>query len=56
MLEYEKELVNQPFESPLKEHHCYKKIKDDDKIIPLTQYIKINNYDIPIIEYIMGNV
>lgn len=46
VLDYEKELVNQPFESPLKEHHCYKKIKDDsndDKIIPLTQYIKINN-------------
>jgi DNA-binding Lrp family transcriptional regulator len=52
VLDYEKELVNQPFESPLKEHHCYKKIKNDDnKLIPLTQYIKINNYDMPIIEY-----
>jgi len=28
ILEYEKELINRPFESPLKKNHCYKKIED----------------------------
>lgn len=61
VLDYEKELVNQPFESPLKEHHCYKKIKDDDNIqndiqitnsvVNIQDYITVNNYDLAIKEY-----
>lgn len=26
VLDFEKKMINQPYESPLKEHHCYKKI------------------------------
>lgn len=48
VLDYEKELVNQPFESPLKVHHCYKKIKNDE---PQIQYVQIKDYNFPIIEY-----
>jgi len=36
ILEYEKELINRPFESPLKKNHCYKKIED-----PVEQELKL---------------
>lgn len=35
ILDYEKELINRPFESPLKQNHCYKKIEK-----PVEQQLK----------------
>lgn len=64
ILEYEMELVNRPYESPLKIHHCYKSKDDNTKsditdeetqpptnVISLNDYVKINNQDLNIKEY-----
>lgn len=62
ILNYEMELINKPFVSPLKEHHCYNKINnvekyditevyDQSNVIDMHEYIKINDYDLAIKEY-----
>jgi len=71
ILEYEKELINRPFDSPLKKNHCYKKIEDpveqelklivpevvedevnnDNNIIDIQRYVKVNSNDLKIKEY-----
>lgn len=63
ILNYEMELVNKPFESPLKEHHCYKKLDRSKEnslitepteyysnIIDMAEYVKVNDKDIQVIE------
>lgn len=62
ILNYEMELINKPFESPLKEHHCYKKIDDevtsnitetidnDSNVIDMQDYVKVNDYDLVVKE------
>lgn len=67
ILEYEKELINRPFESPLKDHHCYdKNVETIDKltitersekhgnVIDMAEYVKVNNTDLMVTE-IEGN-
>lgn len=60
ILEYEKELINRPFSSPLKENHCYKKKseKQMDKIdnnrsnvIDMQKYLLIAENNLQIKEY-----
>jgi len=60
ILEYEKELINRPFESPLKEHHCYKKTENSSitaaestngKVIEMSGYVKIVQKDLKIKEF-----
>lgn len=53
ILNYESELINTPFESPLKEHHCYKKIdnESDNNVIEMAEYVKINENELVIKEY-----
>lgn len=66
ILEYEKELINKPFNSPLVKNHCYKKVenpveaitKDDltnyasqNNVIDMQEYVKINNTDLMIKNY-----
>ena len=64
ILTYEMELVNRPYESPLKVHHCYKSKEDDIKsditdeeiqlpanVININDYVKINNQELGIREY-----
>lgn len=62
VLEYEKELINKPFESPLKEHHCYKKRDSEvlvitestgnrSNVIDMSEYVRINDYELSIKEY-----
>lgn len=63
LLEYEKELINRPFESPLKVHHCYKKNKETNNItviteqpensnvIDMSEYVRVNNHDLSIKEF-----
>lgn len=49
VLEYEKELINRPYDSPLKNHHCYKKedmVSIDDNVIKMSEYVKINDIDL----------
>jgi hypothetical protein len=65
ILEYEKELINRPFSSPLKEHHCYKKNKDapevaeseitqvnnNSNVIQMQDYVIVANTELGIKEY-----
>lgn len=64
ILEYEKELINRPFESPLKEHHCYKMSEHENtdlsitespgnnhNVIDMAKYIEVNNTNLTIKEY-----
>jgi hypothetical protein len=65
ILDYERELINRPFESPLKENHCYKKVEPEeitditisenlnnsDNVVHLKDYVKVNNQDLEIKEY-----
>ena len=64
ILTYEMELVNRPYESPLKVHHCYKSKEDSIKsditdeeiqlpsnVININDYVKINNQELGIREY-----
>lgn len=74
ILDYEKQLINKPFRSPLKDHHCYKsmeasadaptpKVKrgrpkkneivkiDNDNVVNMKDYVRINNCDLGIKEY-----
>ena len=64
ILTYEMELVNRPYESPLKVHHCYKSKEDSIKsditdeeiqlptnVININDYVKINNHDLGVKEY-----
>lgn len=64
ILDYERELVNRPFKSPLKEHHCYKADVSEPEIVTITEntrnrgevidmqeYLKINDYELLIKEY-----
>lgn len=63
ILEYEKELINRPFESPLKTHHCYDKDaetienlvitetpKNHHNIIDMADYVKVNETDLIVTE------
>ena len=65
ILTYEVELVNRPYESPLKVHHCYKSkedsIKSDitdielrlpDNVVNMNDYVKIDKHDVSIKEYL----
>jgi DNA-binding Lrp family transcriptional regulator len=65
ILEYEKELINRPYTSPLKEHHCYKKIENEptsimvnksSNVVDMADYVKVNNQELPIKEYEGGRV
>ena len=57
LLEFEKQMINKEFISPLIENHCYKsaeqpleqKIKSN--VIDLQEYVKINNSDVGIMTY-----
>lgn len=64
ILEYEKELINRPFESPLKTHHCYDKDaetienlaitetpKNHHNVIDMADYVKVNETELSIKEY-----
>lgn len=64
ILTYEMELTNLPFHSPLKDHHCYKKLdnqepnvkesnfkEEESNIIDMKEYVKVNNYNLEIKEY-----
>lgn len=53
VIDYEKEMVNQPFESPLKEHHCYKRteIVDQSNVIDMQEYVKVNEKELLVKEY-----
>jgi DNA-binding Lrp family transcriptional regulator len=62
IIDYEKILINKPFESPLKQHHCYKKKEspvtsitvteqEHSNIIDMQEYIQVNNYNLGIKEY-----
>jgi DNA-binding Lrp family transcriptional regulator len=65
ILDYERDLVNRPYSSPLKEHHCYKKNKDmleviegeitqdnnNSNVIQMQDYVRVNNQDVVIKEY-----
>lgn len=60
ILEYEKELINRPFSSPLKDNHCYKKREEVNieslsetvnNVIDMEKYIIINNQETQIREY-----
>jgi hypothetical protein len=68
ILEYEKELINRPFQSPLKKNHCYKKKENpveqelksiskklentnNNNIIDMQEYIKVNNKELKIKEF-----
>jgi hypothetical protein len=65
ILDYERELINRPFESPLKENHCYKKVEPEettgiivsenlnnsDNVVHLKDYVKVNDCDLEIKEY-----
>jgi hypothetical protein len=61
ILDYEKELINRPYKSPLEQNHCYKKVekpveqqlkKDttevihNTKVVDMQEYIKVNNTNI----------
>ena len=49
VLEYEKELVNRPFVSPLKDHHCYK--TNNNNVIDLKQHVNENEHEMEIRKY-----
>lgn len=51
VIEFERGLVNKPFESPLKEHHCYKKDKTESNVIDMQDYIKVKDQEIILKEY-----
>lgn len=63
ILEYEKKLINRPYESPLKKHHCYEKgvttdetvitekVENHSNVVDMSNYIKLNNYDLSIKEF-----
>jgi DNA-binding Lrp family transcriptional regulator len=65
ILDYERDLINRPYSSPLKEHHCYKKNKDvsevvkseitqtanNNNVIQMQDYVRINNQELAIKEY-----
>jgi len=57
ILEFEKEMINKPFESPLKKNHCYKKVENPVEqeikfnVVDLQEYVKIKNENITIKEY-----
>lgn len=61
VLDFERKMINKPFESPLKEHHCYKLSVDDievysapadnENIIDMQEYVKVNNYEMMVKEY-----
>jgi hypothetical protein len=66
ILDYEKELINRPFSSPLKEHHCYKRNKDvpveviesditqtvnNSNVVQMQDYVRINEQDVMIKEF-----
>jgi hypothetical protein len=64
VLDYERELINKPFESPLKKHHCYKKDKTEQleititepsnnhgEVIDMSDYVNVNNQDLSIKEF-----
>jgi hypothetical protein len=60
ILEFEKELINKPFVSPLIKNHCYKKVEspvdaetkeDLVNVIDIQDYVKVNNQDVKVKEY-----
>jgi phage regulator Rha-like protein len=64
ILEYEKILINRPYNSPLIKNHCYKKVESpieqeiksisqnyENNIVNMQDYIKVNNRDLKIKEY-----
>jgi len=60
ILDFENEMINRPFVSPLVENHCYKsvenpvtaitKFEEKDNVVDINKYININNVDIIIKE------
>lgn len=61
ILDYERELINRPFTSPLKENHCYKRrdqvisIEPENRynsnVIDIRDYVKVNNQELTVKEY-----
>jgi hypothetical protein len=61
ILEFEKELINKPFVSPLVKNHCYKKVESPveaeikehlvSNVIDMQEYVKVNNQDVIIKEF-----
>lgn len=67
VLDFEKDMINQPYESPLKEHHCYKKVNAsinegdgirqiegeilENNVVDMQEYVKINNVNLKIRNY-----
>lgn len=61
ILDYERELINRPFTSPLKENHCYKRRDEviniepenryNSNVIDIRDYVKVNNQELTVKEY-----
>lgn len=64
ILEFEKKLINQPYNSPLTEHHCYKKdaetvdnvaitelVENHSNVIDMADYVRVNNTELAIKEF-----
>lgn len=65
IIDYERELINRPYKSPLEKNHCYKKEtethnnsndivlphKNESNVIDMNDYIKINNKDVIVKEF-----
>ena len=59
LLEFEKQMINKEFVSPLIENHCYKsaeqpveqRIKDSSKVVDIQKYVKIQDTDLMIKEF-----
>jgi DNA-binding Lrp family transcriptional regulator len=64
ILDYERDMINRPYSSPLKEHHCYKKNKEveviesditqptnNSNIVQMQDYVTVANTELRIKEY-----
>lgn len=62
ILDYERELINRPFTSPLKENHCYKRrteaeistelqLSNNSNVVDIRDYVKVNDQELTVKVY-----